>query len=363
MPDKQVKELNTTRDCSKALAHPGWDELLSLLSLYGVDGMAEVGLVDTSFDAADIRWNYIVDKRYVLRLTNAPGMTEARLWGMNRLIARYGEFGLRCPAFLPGTDGRFFHGWGPLKAYLSEYVDLPTADEVDLSPAEKGALRRSVILSLSRFMERYRDVDLISTMSMYSLFDLCPYDAVQGVDEKQENLNDLCAALRRVGEDALAQRLEAKNEAVRTRLQAVYKSLPRCVTQGDEGYANVLLDGERRFVGLIDFNLAGTDVCVNLIANNAVLDLDGLDDKPLDPDETLDRIVDGYRQNAAMLLEVYHATETERAALADYAWIALVSQYPNASACIKRLEQDAARPSTLALLARFADMDVNRLAV
>ena len=359
----RIEERNQPRECSKALPHPTWDDLLSLLARCGVDGMEEASLIDTSFDEQDIRWNYIIDKKYVLRLTNAPGMTEARLRAMDRLIARYADFGLRCPAFLPGTDGLFFHGWGTLKAYLSEYVDLPTADEAELSPEEKDALRTDVVLSLAGFLERYKGVDLIPTMSMYSLFDLCPYDEAMGMDEKQENLNNLCAALREVGEDALARELAAKNEAVRARLLSVYRDLPRCVTQGDEGFTNVLLTGDRHLAGLIDFNLAGTDVCVNLIANNAVLDLDSLGSEPFDPAQALETLLSGYRKNAARMLEIYHATEAERAALRDYAWIALAAQYPNASACEKRLKKETTKPSTLALLREIAALNMNRLAV
>ena len=363
MATGKIEELNKMRACSRDLSHPAWEDLMSLLTLYGVDGMESVGLIDTSYDAEDIRWNYIIDKKYVLRLTNAPEMTEARLRDLNRLIARYADFGLRCPAFLPGTDGLFFHGWGDLTVYLSEYVDLPTADRTDLSPEQKNVLRREVVLSIAAFMERYKGVDLIPVMGMYSLFDLCPYDVPEGIDEKQQNLNDLCAALREVGEDALAQELSAKNEAVRSRLLAAYRDLPRCVTQADEGFTNVLLDEDGHLAGLIDFNLGGTDVCVNLIANNAVLDLDALDDKPMDPVETLEKMIGGYRENAARMLEVYRATAAERTALADYAWIALVSQYPNANTCIKRLEQEAARPSTIDFLKEIVGMDVNRLTV
>lgn len=359
----QIEERNATQECSKAFAHPAWEELKSLLALYGVDGMETVGLIDTSHDEADIRWNYIIDKKYVLRLTNAPEMTEARLHDMNRLIARYADFGLRCPAFLPGTDGLFFHGWGAFTAYLAEYADMPLADEAELSEEEKDALRQEVVLSIAAFLERYKGVDLIPIMGMYSLFDLCPYDVVEGCDEKQWNMNNLCAALRKVGETALAQALEAKNEAVRARLLGVYKDLPRCVTQGDEGFGNVLLDENKHFAGLIDFNLSGTDVCANLLANNADFDMDIMHEKPVDPAETLEKALAIYRKNAAMLLEVYHATEAERAAMADYAWIALASQWPYASSCEKRLGKEEARPSTLALLREIAALDVNKLVV
>ena len=363
MATGQIEERNKMRDCSRAFEHPTWEELLSLLALYGVDGMESVALIDTSFDENDIRWNYIIDREYVLRLTNAPGMTEDRLRGLNRLIARYADFDLRCPAFLPGTDGRFFHDWGAFQAYLAEYVDLPTGDDVELSPEEKDRLRREVVLSIAGFMERYKGVDLIPTMGMYSLFDLCPYDVPEGIDEKQWNMNNLTDALRKAGEEALAQKLAAKNEAVRSRLLAVYKGLPRCVTQGDEGFTNVLLGGDKHLAGLIDFNLSGTDVCVNLLANNADFDLDIMHEKPIEPKETLEKALMCYRKNAAMLLEVYHATEAEREALADYAWIALASQYPYASSFAKRLETEEARPSTVALLEGIAALDRGELFV
>ena len=363
MATGQIEERNRTKECSKALAHPAWEDLLALLSLYGVAGMGEVGLIDTSHDENDIRWNYIIDRKYVLRLTNAPGMIEDRLHDMNRLVARYADFGLRCPAFLPGTDGLFFHGWGTLTAYLAEYADMPLADEVELSEEEKDALRREVVLSIAGFMERYKGVDLIPTMGMYSLFDLCPYDIPEGIDEKQWNMNNLCAALRRAGAEDLAQRMEAKNEAVRARLLSVYKALPRCVTQGDEGFGNVLLDENKHLAGLIDFNLSGTDVCVNILANNADFNLDIWHEKPLEPSETLEKALMSYRENAAMLLGVYHATQAERAALADYAWIALAAQYPYASAFAKRLETEEARPSTVAMLQQIAELDINRLTV
>lgn len=359
----EIEQLNTAKACSEALAHPTWTELASLLSLYGVEGMEGAGLIDTSHDEQDIRWNYIIDKKYVLRLTNAPEMTEERLDDLNRLIGRYADFGLHCPAFLKGTDDRFFHSWRELTVYLSEYADLPIADEVELSKEQEDALRREVVLSIAGFLERNKGVDLIPTMGMYSLFDLCPYDAAEGIDEKQWNMNNLTDALRKIGEEGLAQRLEAKNRAVRDRLLAVYKSLPRCVTQGDEGFGNVLLDRENRLAGLIDFNLAGTDVCVNLIANNADFNLDIMHHKPIEPTEVLKKALESFRRNAAMILEVYHATQAERTAMADYAWIALASQYPYASACIKRIEEDDPRASTLALLEEIANLDVKRLVV
>ena len=63
------------------------------------------------------------------------------------------------------------------------------------------------------------------------------------------------------------------------------------------------------------------------------------------------------------MLTVYSASEAERDALVDYAWIALVCQYPNASACIHRIEKEETRASALGLLEALVTLDRSRLYV
>lgn len=338
----------------KERVKPLRDEIAALLGAYGVGEISATELIDSSHGADDIRWNYIIDKKYVLRFCNAPEMTDARMEDLNRLIERYRAFGLRCPAFLKAKDGGFFLPWQDLTVYLSDYIDLPLADGMEGEAADR--LRDEVVCSIARFLERYRDVDLSSTMGMYSLFDLCPFDVPEGIDEKQQNMNSLCDALKKIGQDALADRLEAKNRAVRAYLLPIYRDLPHCVTQGDENFTNVLLDEQGHFAGLIDFNLAGTDVCVNLIANNADFDFAISGDAPIDPEQSLSEAIASYRKNAKMLLGIYHATEQERAALPYYAWIVFASMWPHVCAFVDRLKNDAARSGTLALLERIADL-------
>ena len=357
----QIIEKTAVKEYSRAFGLPEYDELAAILKEYGVQRPETVELYDTSHGADDIRWNFIADRRYVLRFCNAPGMDEARLEDLNGLIARYREFGLQCPLFLKAEDGLFFHRWKSLFIYLSEYVDLPIAEEAQL--ADPDSLRCEIVLSLARFMERYKDADLIPVMGMYSLFDLCPYDVPEGIDEKQQNLNNVCAALREIGQAALAEALAEKNRMVREYLLKVYRKLPRCVTQGDENFSNVLLDHDQHLAGLIDFNLAGTDVCVNLIANNADFNLDIMHDKPIEAESVLEAALAGYRRNAAMILREYHATAAELEALPCYAWIALAAQYPYACAYIDRIGNNESRASTLALLEMIAVLDLNRVSI
>ena len=360
MQTPNITELNEMRQCSKETIRPEPEEIVGLLRAYGVSEAHSIGLLDSSHGADDIRWNYVIDRQYVLRFCNAPEMTESRMEDLNRLIDRYRAFGFKCPAFRKAEDGTFFRSWRSLSAYLSDYIDLPLGEES--GEKEKDALRSEVVRSIARFMERYKGVDLIPTMGMYSLFELCPFDVPLGIDEKQQNMDTIRKTLGGIGEDALAAKLGRKNEAIRAHLLSVYQALPRCVTQGDENLSNVLVDGGH-VAGLIDFNLAGTDVCVNLIANNADFDLDVFHDRPVDAAQTLGTALENYRRNARMMLSEYHATEEERAALPYYAWIALASQYPYACAFSDRVKKEACRESTLALLEMIADLEPTQLFV
>lgn len=55
----------------------------------------------------NIRYNYIIDKKHVLRINSVKVMTEERLKGLNTLIKRYNDFGLKAPYFLPMENGSY----------------------------------------------------------------------------------------------------------------------------------------------------------------------------------------------------------------------------------------------------------------
>lgn len=169
----------------KEMQAPALSDILTELSKFGIEGAAAIRLIDSTHDAMDVRLNYIIDRKWVLRFCNAPDMTEKRMGDLNRLIDRYRAIGLKCPAFIADNNGQYLHSWKQLLCYLSEFVDLPLADSIELNNEEGLVLQ--VAESVARFAETYRDVDLSETMGMYSLFDLSPFDIPHGVDEKQEN--------------------------------------------------------------------------------------------------------------------------------------------------------------------------------
>ena len=332
---------------------PDRAEILALLAGYGYITDGEVKLIDTSHGADDIRLNYIIDKKWVLRLCNAPEMTEKRMGELNRLIGRYKEFGLRCPAFLPDKNGMFFHKRGRLDCYLSEYVDLRLGNE--LAPEAFDALWEEVLDSVAGFAERYRNVDLIDTMGMYSLFDLAPFDIEDGKDEKQKNFESLIETLRGMGEDSLADRLDRKHTDIREKLPGVYRLLPRCVFQADENLGNVLVDENGHMAGFIDFNLAGTEVIVNQFANLG----SGFDEEkqePIGAESRLEKCLSVNRKYTDRLFGIYHATELEKQAYRWYDWIAMAAGWPQVCFFRKALKGDVLKQEVLDLLGLLAGL-------
>ena len=352
--DSNSTELIPGKHFPADMKAPERTDILSELSEYGYTGRGDIRLIDTSHGSDDIRLNYVIDKKWVLRFCNAPEMTETRLAELNRLIERYIQFGLKCPRFLPDRNGRFFHEWNGLTCYLQEYIDLPTAYEAKLTPQEEDSVWQEVLDSVAAFAEMFRNVDLSGTMGMYSLFDLAPYDIPVGKDEKQQNFDSLCETLLEIGETALVERLQAKHTIIREKIRSVYKDLPRCVFQADENLSNVLIDENHHLAGLIDFNMAGTEVIVNQFANLGGGFKEDITE-PIGADARMQYAKDCYRKYQERMIRIYHATEPEKQAMIWYSWIALVAGWPQVCFFIDGLKKETLKSEILELLGLLAD--------
>lgn len=357
----QEDVLNTGESFPADIALPSRAELLQELAAYGVQGAGAIRLVDSTRDETDVRLNYIIGRRWVLRYCNRGSMTERRMADLNRLIERYRRAGILCPAFLPDAAGNYLHARGPLECYLSEYINLRLANEAEGIDAER--LLFQVQASVASFAEANRNADLSDTMGMYSLFDLSPFDLPVGYDEKQDNFNHLLELLHRKREDELAARLEARHSLVRQNLRAVYRSLPRCVFQADENFSNVLIDAKGDFAGFIDFNLAGTEVVVNQLVNLVGFDYDEKTESPIGAEARLEHAIRGFQEHMRPMLRLYHAGEPEKQALAWYAWIVMVAQWPIFCYFRHAIEKGELKAEICELLSLIADLPEDRLRV
>lgn len=125
----------------------------------------------------------------------AKVMDHQRIEELNMLVQRYRDFGMKASCFILNDEGKKFSGY---HCYVSEYLDYRTAENIT-GPALMKLMQERLVL-VSQFAQKYKNVPLTEIMSMYSLFDLSPYDQRVGIDEKQQNLNDLILVSDKHGE-------------------------------------------------------------------------------------------------------------------------------------------------------------------
>ena len=338
-----------------------YNQVLYLLQLFDIHSAESIEFVDSSHGEDDVRHNYIIDKKYVLRINSAKVMTEKRLSELNTLIERYRSFGMKAPLYLKATTGNFVVEQDEKYCYLSEYLDYPVADDVKYRCREE--LIRQRVIFVARFAQAFKNVDLVETVSMFSIFDLSPYDQLSGlnIDEKQENLEQLVADLKQAGYEALAKELNAQNEEIRNRLKPIYKDLPRCVFQGDENFSNLCVDEHDQINGLFDFNMSGTEVNANYLANIAFQGNFYYEDEIMDkhtPKEILQMLLNAYHRGTELICQYYSFTEQEFFAYRLYSKIAMISAYWNTSAFAEYLQQEKYKEKIAAIIELILNEDL-----
>ena len=149
---------------------------------------------------------------------------------------------------------------------------------------------------------------------MYSIFDLSPYDKLDGleIDEKQDNFNHLTADLQKAGEYALAERLAQENERIRRELKIVLQKNFRAAFSRRREFLQPVVDENRRISGLFDFNMSGTEVIANYLAN-AAMNFFYTDEimQSRSADEIYRMLTKAYAENTELIRKYYNFTPQE----------------------------------------------------
>lgn len=133
-------------------------EIQSILSRFGLSFTQTPRFCDSSRGDGDLRLNYILDNRYVLKIQSTRLAREARLQEISRLIARYRAIGVYCPRMLPTLEGPLSCEWAvdgvPHTCFVEEFARYP------LCPEGMEPDRREVLAHLGLLAARYSGVDL-----------------------------------------------------------------------------------------------------------------------------------------------------------------------------------------------------------
>lgn len=320
-------------------------EIQTILDRFGLTFENVTNLYDTSHGEEDVRLNYILDDQYVLKVNTAGVMWERRLQEISRLIMRYRSIGVYCPALLPTMEGPlsyiFPKDGREYVCYVEECAIYPTFEW------GQDHDRREVVEHLGILAAKFTGEDLSETRSMWSIIDLAPLDV--DIDEKQENTNTLVSALQNAHLPDLAQRVDDFNKMLREHIKEVFDVLPRCVFQGDLNTTNELhQDGH--FVGLIDFNLSGTDVNINVFLNET----NGFPEEAEFDQKTVEQILADMdkqqEEELSVILRHYTLNEAEKYAFPFYRRIVDLFQYPNVCSMVKWLKEETRRNKCVELI-------------
>lgn len=316
-----------------------------MLKHFGLTFQEVTNFHDTSHGPDDERLNYILDNRYVLKINSPRAMWESRLQEIDRLIDRYRSIGVYCPALIPTTSGTLSFNWkAEGKEYIcfvEEFATYPLCemgDDID---------RKEVIEHLGVLAARYSGMDLSETRSMWSIIDLAPLDT--DIDEKQENANLLVNALNDAGYPVLAEKVNRFNDALRCKIMTVFPELPRCVFQGDLNNSNILHE-QMHFAGLIDFNLSGTDVNINVFLCETQWFPEEDEFDQMTVSEIVKRIDTEQEKLLSVIFRHYTLNEVERYALPYYKGIVDLFQYPNVCMMAQLLKEETHREKCAELI-------------
>lgn len=321
------------------------EQLQQILSQFGLTFREITAFHDTSLGDEDRRLNYILDNTYVLKINSQKSMWEERLRGIARLIDRYGSIGIYAPKLLRTLTGDYSvtSDMDGVKytCFVEEFAKYPVCDE------ETGLEYEEVIPHLGKLAAAYSGVDLTEIYSMWSLFDLSPFD--EGVDEKQENAASLVEALKENGEVELAAQVRDFNEAQRQAILPGFQELPRCVFQGDMNRTN-LLHQDGRFAGLIDFNMSGTDVNINVFACETNMFPQEMEFDAMTVPEILDLLKTGQDQLLDLIWASYEMNALEKKMLPHFRKLCDLFQWPNVCSLRKWMQEEERRDKALALI-------------
>lgn len=302
---------------------------------YGIELANISKVIDTSHGEDDKRYNYIIDNKYVLKITNSSEINETALEDISRLIERYISIGVYCPSIIRNKIGTLTYEFNQEDkkyiCYMEEYAVYNFYKEekhIDYN------FKKKVVKHIGNLAKNFTNVDLSTTRSMWSLIELGRFD----IDEKQENLDNLIIKLKSKGYKNLASKLVDENIKARNKIKCNLDKLPRCVYQGDLNLSNILVDGDNNFVGIIDFNMFGTEININCFLNETMYYLTFEDFKTLTAKEIYNKMRIIQDNMMLDILSEYTLTDIENSLLEDYRKIIYISFFPNVMLWIELMD-------------------------
>ncbi len=250
-----------------------------IFSLYYDCAPEVIKTLELSRGDDDFRKVYIVTDgttKLVIKHTSNAFTDGERIIGWAALIEEYNRLDVYCPRIVCNRGGTLYFRYTidgrDYYVYAEEFARFAIAEDVGernyLLPSGLPAFNDDSMLALGRVAAAR--FDMMSWPSAYCLLEpFCPPDTT---DEQTECAEKFFSFI----DQNLPEHRAASNELkalfydTKQQLAAVYSTLPVSCFQADLNNSNILLDDERRFKGLIDFNLSGREPILNYTVREAL---------------------------------------------------------------------------------------------
>ncbi len=239
-------------------------QLAQVFGRFDESGVDEFKEIDSSQGENDYRRIYLVNytsgRSLAIKITNNCFTTPERIMGWSDLIERYNAAGIYSPKIVATNDGKLWFRANDCIVYAEEHKKYLCVDEFVPAVAfeEYEADIYTMIGKIAALPAK-----LYPWQSAY-----CLYDPFCAEDETDENY--WCAKeWYQLFSQARPERKEDVERIwdiylrLRTALEPQYRALPQTAFQADLNRTNIMLDGSRRFAGVIDFNVSGTETILN----------------------------------------------------------------------------------------------------
>jgi len=244
-----------------------------LIARYVRGNQANVVKIAKDFGEGDIRFVFLVDtdldEHLVIKVANNSFTTRERIQGWKELIDLYNDSGVYAPRIIADLNGNIAgaHREGDLEftVYAEEMKKYKTAKEYGLTGREAPFFEDMVAACAKMARISVKLPPWTTPWCVYDTF--CAEDET---DETYEWARHFCAAMdeRMPQFKDRTRRIWERFLCLYEGLRPAYGRLPRAFLQGDEGGDNALVDQGGRFVGTIDFNLAGAETVLNYMFRN-----------------------------------------------------------------------------------------------
>lgn len=275
---------------------------------------------DTSHGEDDYRVAIFAEwpnKKIVIKITDNDFTTIERVQGWAETIEEYISVGYYCPRIIKNVYSEYaatisLNG-RTCCVYAEEFSKYKTADTFPKSEIMiNGAYTFLDEILNSIGIIGAKHLRTANFPSGYCILDkFCPSDPCDEVME--ESLH-----FKKVVEESLPQYKDRFDKIWslflenRNKLEGVYSLLPTSVFQADLNHTNILLDENKSFVGMLDFNLCGRDTIINYLFREIMMECDCCGYDVFYSKEANDKTIKLFLSKIQMIAGIYPFSELER---------------------------------------------------